>query len=157
MRKVGVVLLMGILFSCGTTKNQAEEVIIEQITEVTAPPVNDQETIKIDSEIGSFEESDPLNIDTAYVVGNKMFIHVLYGGGCKDHTFKLIGSPMIMKSFPPKRSIYLYHKNNDDMCKALIPKILEVDLTNLAYQQQPGSEIIFILKNYKNELKYTYQ
>lgn len=157
MRKVGILILSITLFSCGTAKNQVDEIIEEEVVAEAPPPVSEEITVPVESEIGSFEESDPIDIDSAYIIGNKMFIHVKYGGGCKDHIFKMIGSPMVMKSLPPKRSIQLYHKNNDDMCKAIVMKVLEIDLKNLAYQQQTDSEIVFILKNYKNELKYTYQ
>lgn len=158
MKKIWFVLVTLTLISCGTTKNQPNELMNSESTEteVEEPSVT-EETIKVNSEIGSFEESDPLDIDSAYVIGNKLFLHIRYGGGCKDHSFKLIGSPMVMKSMPPKRSIQLYHNSNQDLCKAIVPKILEVDLKNIAYQQVPGSEIIFILKGYKNEIKYTYQ
>jgi hypothetical protein len=103
--------------------------------------------------LGEFPEySDPINIEKVVIKGNKILIDVSYSGGCKDHEFQLIGSEMVAKSMPPQRAIILVHKANEDMCRAMIMKTLEFDISNLAYKQVKKDEIIL---NFNNE-KYKY-
>lgn len=157
MRILGIFIVSAALFSCGTAKNQADNIIEEEVVEISENnQILPDDVIKITAEIGAFKESDPFDIDTAYVIDNSLFIHIKYGGGCKDHGFELIGSPVIMKSLPPKRSIQLNHVNPNDMCKAIVSKIIEVDIRNLATEQKSGSQIFFYLKGWKEQLLYTY-
>ena len=86
-----------------------------------------------------------------------MYIDLTYGGGCKDHEFQLIGSLAIAKSYPPIRGIQLVHKANEDNCRALVRKRLEVNIEEIAYQQEEGSEIYLSLEGWKERIKYTYQ
>lgn len=101
--------------------------------------------------------SDPLSISDIRIQGNKMFIDVSYSGGCKDHSFQLIGSSMIAKSLPPIRHIQLVHESNDDACRMMVLKTIEVDIKALAYQQEAGSEIFLTIDGWKDRIEYTYE
>lgn len=98
------------------------------------------------------ENSDPITIEKVSIKGNEMTIDVSYSGGCKDHTFELIGSQMVAKSMPPIRAIKLVHTGNEDNCRALIMRTLVFDISALAYQQVEGNEIFLTL----NDERYKY-
>lgn len=144
------------LLACGTGKDVVEET---NPTEQPADPQDGkpQKNAMVESSIGEFEESDPLEIDSLYVEGNKLFMFVHYGGGCREHQFKMIGSPVVMKTLPPKRVVQLVHDNEDDACKSIVNRVLEVDLKNLALDQTPGSTIVLLLKGWKEEITFTYE
>lgn len=127
--------------------------------------VNDGEgqklkTTKIEDvgKLGEFpQESTPITIEKAEIVGNELLLEVSYGGGCQEHEFKLIGSEMISKSLPPIRTIKLIHNGNNDLCKALIMQTLKYDISAFAYKQEKGSEIILRLDGVKEPLRYIFQ
>jgi hypothetical protein len=116
-----------------------------------------QRNAQVESSLGAFEESDALDIDSLHVEGNKLLIFVHYGGGCREHQFKMIGSPVVMKTLPAKRVIQLVHDNEDDPCKSIVQRVLEVDLKNLAVDQTPGSTVVLLLKGWDDEISYTYE
>lgn len=101
------------------------------------------------------EKSDHVSIDTAYIDGNVLTLEVNYGGGCKDHTFQLIGSETIGKSLPPVRGVKLVHQANEDHCRAIVEKTLHFDVSALAYNQDAGAEIYLAIDGYKEKIKYT--
>ena len=114
-----------------------------------------QPTLK--GEIGSSEtEGDPFTFLSVVCKGNVLSIVVQYSGGCEKHAFRCIGSPMISKSLPPRRSIHLIHINNKDQCKKLVRDTLHIDITAFAYTNEIGSEIILDLTGWKNSINYSY-
>lgn len=143
-----------LLLACGTSKDVTETEV--EVSEETAP-TKPQRNAQVASSLGEFEETDPLNIDSLYVQGNKLFIYVNYSGGCREHQFKVIGSPVVMKSLPPKRSIQLVHDNEDDACESIVNRVLEVDLKNLAFDPQPGSTIVLMLQGWEEGISYTFE
>lgn len=98
------------------------------------------------------EKSDAISIEKVTIKGNEMILDVSYSGGCKDHTFDLIGSQMIAKSLPPIRAVKLVHHANEDNCRAMIMKTLVFDISALAYQQKDGDEIFLTI----NDERYKY-
>ena len=119
---------------------------------------NSEQTIKLTAEIGDTEvKSASTDITNVRLVGNTLFLDVAYSGGCKDHDFKLVGSPMIAKSLPPIRTIKLVHNNNDDNCRAYLMKTLEFDIRQLAYVQEKGSVIHLTLDGWKERITYTFE
>lgn len=144
-----------LLLACGTSKDITDTPVV--VSEEDTPPPKPQRNALVESSIGSFEETDPLDIDSLYVQGNKLFIYVHYSGGCREHQFKVIGSPVIMKSLPPKRSIQLVHDNEDDQCESIVNRVLEVDLKNLAFDPQPGSTIVLQLQGWEEGISYTFE
>ncbi len=145
-----------ILFTtaCSTTEEVSKE---EQNVAMEEPTQKPQRNAQVESFIGAFEESDPLDIDSMHVEGNKLFMYVSYSGGCREHQFKLVGSPLVMKTLPPKRPVQLVHDNEDDLCESIVSRVLEIDLKNLAYEPTPGSTIVLQLKGWKEDITYTYE
>ena len=74
-----------LLFACGTSKDLAETPV--KMPEEVPPPSKPQRNAIVASSLGSFEETDPLDIDSLQVAGNKLFIYVHYSGGCREHQF----------------------------------------------------------------------
>lgn len=160
MRLFSLLMVSILVFACTTTEEVVSPSTDKPMDANENPPADNskpQRNALVKSTLGSFEESDPLNIDSLRVSGNTLFMYVNYGGGCKEHQFKVIGSTVVMKSLPPKRMIQLVHDNEDDPCKSIVSRVLEVDLRNLAYDATPGSEIILLLKGSENEIHYIYE
>lgn len=139
-----------LILSCGVKKNV-----------VNTEKNKDTQTtnaIKIDAVIGEFaKQSDPITtIDTVFIEGNIMYIDLTYGGGCKEHQFEVIGSFAIAKSYPPIRSLQIVHNANNDMCRALVSVRLAVNIENVAYKQEAGSEIYYTLEGWNERIYHKY-
>ncbi len=148
MKSFVILLTVGLFFSCGTKKIAGDG---PGQTLNTKP-------MTASSTLGVFpEKNDPTNIQSAKIEGNNLILEVSYGGGCEEHDFSLVGSQMISKSLPPIRAIKLIHDAHEDKCKALIMKTLTFDISNLAYKQEKGSEIMLKIEGLKENLKYTFE
>ena len=143
------------------TLNQEEpmdsEAVVDEIETSDADTIAPYAGYHTEARIGEFMESDHVVIDTAIVFGNSLFLNIKHSGGCKDHDYEFIGSPAIMKSNPPKRSVMLVHHNRGDECEMWISKTIEVDLTELSITETKGSEITLLLQNYDYPITYIYQ
>jgi hypothetical protein len=115
-------------------------------------PINVQK-----AQIGDLmQESAPITVNAVTLEGNILSLDVEYSGGCKDHTYELIGSKAIMKSLPAKRAIKLVHKANDDTCRELISETIKFDIRALSMTETTGSEIVLLLDGYKQSISYVY-
>jgi len=151
MKFIAIVAISALVLSCGTKKNTETD---------ETKSLEAKSSEKIIAEIGKIDESatnDAFTIHSMNVVGNTLFMEVSYSGGCKEHSFQVIGSPMIAKSMPPIRAVEIRHNANDDNCRSIVTKILEVDITKLAYQQNAGSEIYLTFSGWKERVKYTFE
>ena len=101
--------------------------------------------------------SDPVTIKSVRMEGNKLFLAIEYSGGCENHSFQCIGSPVIAKSLPPIRAIQLVHTANGDACKKLIEQTLEIDISALAYKQEAESKIFLNLEGWAERIVYTFE
>jgi hypothetical protein len=87
---------------------------------------------------------DPYTITAAAVSGDELRITLTYGGGCREHRFRLVASDAFMESYPVQVAAVLTHDANGDQCRALRHDTLRFDLTPLkeayrrAYQAQSG-------------------
>ena len=124
---------------------------------------NTKEVLDIDpidvkkAQIGNLDQkSAPITVSAATLDGNILSLEVEYSGGCKDHTYELLGSAAVMKSLPAKRTIKLIHNSNDDSCRELISEVIKFDIRALAMKQTTGSEIILLLDGYKQSISYVY-
>lgn len=153
MKIITILTASLLLMSCASKKNADSKSKKSDIE------MSGFDIIQVKATVGQFAKaSDPINeIDTVFIEGNTMYIDVVFGGGCKDHEFQLIGSLAIAKSYPPIRGIQLVHKANEDNCRALVRKRLEVNIEEIAYQQEEGSEIYLSLEGWKDRIKYTYK
>lgn len=144
------VLFIGVVFfslftACGTQRESQKKYMEEEENTI-------QKAI-----IGEVTEESPnTTIKSASIDGNTMKLEVTYSGGCVDQHFDLVGQPVVMKSFPPKRNVELVRSGGDN-CRELVSKTLFFDLKELAQNKSDGAEIILLLNGYKNELKYVYK
>lgn len=100
--------------------------------------------------------SDPFQLIDVHVDDdNKLHLTVEYGGGCKDHDFKILGSNAILKSMPAQRPVMIVHNANNDECRAIIREDILIDISDLAYIKEEGSQIILLLDGQR--LNYIYQ
>ena len=156
----GLIIFIGIcvLFACKTKQNSEttvsqnnSNVIDSGITERDHPSLN------IEAEIGDMtQESKNVQILKSKIDGNNLILKIGYSGGCTTHEFQFIGSAMISKSLPPIRTVRLVH-HTDDTCREYIEQELIVNLKNLAYQKESGSQIKLNIGANEGQLLYTYQ
>jgi hypothetical protein len=71
--------------------------------------------------------SDIFDIDTAWVSNSCLHIAVSYGGGCGTVDFQLVYSNRIMKSYPPKTSLFLAF-TDEDPCRAIVRDTMHFDI-----------------------------
>lgn len=148
---IQLIVFAGVLLACGSTKNKNEELVESTTVEHDAKP---QRPYQTKARIGKFPEGDPVKILAASVTGNTLSLEVSYSGGCGMHDFEFIGSEFILKSMPPKRQVQLIHYNRGDQCESIVNQKVEVDIRDLSYNEM---DIILLLKDWKEELKYHYQ
>ena len=101
--------------------------------------------------------TDPLTIIGVAVTGNNLSLVVQYSGGCATHSFQLVGSEYLSKSLPPIRQVALIHQANGDMCKMLKTDTLCFDIRDLAYKQEPSSEVFLNLQGWNESVNYVFQ
>jgi len=90
-------------------------------------------------------ESDFFTVNSLSLKNKILQIEVQYAhGGQDNHTFDLYTNQMMMKSMPPKMSLFLQHKANGDMGKALKTQTLHFDLSPIA---APPGRLILMLNN----------
>lgn len=152
MKTILIVCLTMLAFGCKSTKNVAS------VGNPSKDTVQKNENVVIAATIGRIDQaSDPISISDVRIEGNKMLIDVSYGGGCEEHQFQVIGSPIISKSLPPIRSIQLVHSANGDKCKMNIIKTLEINISEFAYKKENGSKIYLTLSGWSQQIEYTYE
>ena len=179
MKRLALILLLPLAFACKTQKDTAEAAIKDTTSKEQPSENNGSISISSNTEeaqenteesntkpekpfrtkatLGdNRKESDYLKIIDAEIEGVLLFLTVEYSGGCARHNFELIGSKAISKSFPPQRAVKLIHDNGDDICEAVVTRKIEVDISELAYQQTKGSEIILNLDGYDKRLKFIF-
>jgi hypothetical protein len=74
---------------------------------------------------------DPLTIHAAAIKGDSLELTVSFGGGCRDHSFALLGNSAWMESYPVQTGVRLAHAADGDACKALLSRVLRFDLSPL--------------------------
>lgn len=92
-----------------------------------------------------------IQILNANIEKDNLILDVRYGGGCKDHEFNLIFNEVWMKSMPPKISLYLEHKNQNDSCQAIMNKTLKFNIKKL---KENSNEMFINMVGYSKQIKY---
>lgn len=69
-------------------------------------------------------------VNSAAVVGKSVVVDVTYGGGCREHKFKLKLNPVCLESFPSQCSANLIETvvNGPDFCEAIINKKIRFNI-----------------------------
>ncbi len=111
--------------------------------------------ININSEYQWPRETDAFNILETSIKGDILEVTVEYGGGCREHVFKMNSTGAWMKSMPPKMNLWLEHENNDDNCRALIREKLQFNLKPLRYQS--SKQVVLIINGEEEKtVNYNY-
>jgi hypothetical protein len=155
----GLIIFIGIcvLFACKTKQNSEAESSVNT-TPVSESEITNREypSLNIVAVIGDLSvESKNVQILKSKIEGNNLILKIGYSGGCSTHEFEFIGSAMISKSLPPIRSVKLIHRT-DDTCREYIERQLVVDLKELAYKKEAGSQIKLNIGANEGQLVYTY-
>ena len=156
----GLIIFIGIcvLFACKTKQNSEAESSVNT-TPVSESEITNREypSLNIVAVIGDLSvESKNVQILKSKIEGNNLILKIGYSGGCSTHEFEFIGSAMISKSLPPIRSVKLIHRR-DDTCREYIERQLVVDLKELAYKKEAGSQMKLNIGANEGQLLYTYQ
>ena len=157
MRYSVLFFLLTIIFSCKTQKNNKHCFFKKKKTEQTE---NTLIAIIIDSTLDTTKKesnSDAFKILDAKIIGNYLHLNISYSGGCEKHSFKINGDLQLSKSLPPIRSVKLIHYGNNDACKKLIIENLEIDISDLAYKKEDGSEIYLSINGWTEKIHYVFK
>ena len=157
MRYSVLFFLLTIIFSCKTQKNNKHCFLKKKKTEQTE---NTLIAIIIDSTLDTTKKesnSDAFKILDAKIIGNYLHLNISYSGGCEKHSFKINGDLQLSKSLPPIRSVKLIHYGNNDVCKKLIIDNLVIDISDLAYKKEDGSEIYLSINGWTEKIHYVFK
>jgi hypothetical protein len=158
--KIYLVIAIGsLLTSCATVKEPVRPThkAIETTAQTLEKEFEPVQNIKIKAQIGELKNGDPIQIEGVRCEGNTLFLSVSYGGGCGEHSFQFNASTMVLKSWPPKRTVKLIHTNHEDYCKAILIKTIEVNLVELANIKKKGSTTILLLNGWDKPIEYTFE
>jgi len=83
--------------------------------------------------LGNYQSSGKLGylVTSVKIIEDQLSINIIYNGGCKPHSFRLIGDSTILQSNPVQTNLYLVHENNGDNCSNEIKKELIFDISRL--------------------------
>ena len=157
MKSLIIFIGICVLFACKTKQNSEAESSVNT-TPVSESEITNREypSLNIVAVIGDLSvESKNVQILKSKIEGNNLILKIGYSGGCSTHEFEFIGSAMISKSLPPIRSVKLIHRT-DDTCREYIERQLVVDLKELAYKKEAGSQIKLNIGANEGQLVYTY-
>jgi hypothetical protein len=92
--------------------------------------------------------TDNASIKSVSLAADLLTIVAQYGGGCREHEFRLFGSTRFLESNPPQADIVLSHNAHGDACKALITDSLRFSLATLRefYRASYGSRGTLLLR-----------
>jgi len=140
IKTIAIATIMIITISCKNSK-QNKQKAMKQILPVTL--TNDFTTYS--------RNNAGTQIINATIIDSTLTLKVSYNGGCEVHSFEMIGSKMIQKSFPPIRGIKLIHNANNDQCRELIEQDLRFNISDFGYK---GGSIMLNLEGWKQKLKF---
>lgn len=110
------VLILG-FYACNQKTSPAKHTIEKQKVEIMA-------YYKSSGKLGYLVESVKL-------VEDQLIFNIVYNGGCKPHTFKLIADSSVSSTTPIQTNLFLVHENNGDNCVDEIKKELVFDIKRL--------------------------
>ena len=156
MKFIALFFFASVIFSCKTQKVNKQCFLKKKKKEQTETTLK---AIIIDSSSDSTKKennSDAIKILDAKINKNQLLLNISYSGGCEKHSFKIIGDLLLSKSLPPIRSVKLIHYGNNDACKKLIIENLVIDISDLAYKKEDGSEIYLSLDGWGERINYVF-
>ena len=96
----------------------------------------------------------PFSIAEAAVDGDSLRVTVQYGGGFRDHTFRLVADGAATKSLPRQQRLRIEHEGQGDPGRALITRDEAFDLT--PHRDPTHSRIVLLLGGWDAPLEYVY-
>ena len=153
MKAIAFLFIGLLVFSCGTKNNEVKSTDTTETMDQTKPEAN----IKIKAHMGMFDPSSAFEIKSIKVKENTMFVDITYVGGCGVHEFDMVGNLAIMKSMPPQRMVKIIHTAKSELCKSIVSKTLEIDITDMANDKTPGSVIYLILEGWEERIEFTFE
>jgi len=96
----------------------------------------------------------PFSVQTALVDGDSLRVTVQYGGGFRDHAFRLVSGGAATKSLPRQQPITLEHQGNGDPGRALITQDKAFDLR--PFRDPSQGRIVLLLGGWNAPLEYVY-
>jgi hypothetical protein len=118
-----------------------------------------QTMTNIDVDLGSWP-ADPLTFMAVRVEGDLLIAQVQHAGGCTEHGFALVFSPVFMESYPVQAMGILSHDARGDNCRALIGRTLSFDLSPLKQTYRDAyrvdSDTIILRGNWPGTVRYAF-
>jgi hypothetical protein len=89
-------------------------------------------------------DSDPIDVQSAFIIGDTITLEVGHSGGCAEHTYALCYGPEFLESYPVQVGLTVVHDGHGDACEAYLQTTLSFDLSplgaayNAAYNSAGG-------------------
>ena len=96
----------------------------------------------------------PFSIANAVVDGDSLRVTVQYGGGFRDHTFRLVADGAATKSLPRHQRLRIEHEGQGDPGRALITLDEAFDL--IPHRDPARGRIVLLLGGWDTQLEYVY-
>lgn len=96
----------------------------------------------------------PFSVENAAVDGDSLRVMVQYGGGFREHDFRLVSAGTATKSLPRQQPLKLEHEGHGDPGRALFSEEQSFDLTPFRDPSQP--RIVLLLAGWDGRLEYVY-
>ena len=141
MKKI-VYIGICVISACGLKKNLPKPIIPELIIQDNYLPAKD---------------NAPFTILSTKIKKDRLTLIVQYGGGCKEHSFKLFTNGLFQKKSPPRLKLFLEHNFNDDFCKKMVRDTLIFNVENGKYPGKESSfKVEFEFDQFKDIIQYRY-
>jgi len=147
------VILSSVLFTqCKRTKD-ASAAASAEVPQKESAVKSECQPVKVEKTYEWTGTTDPFTIEGIRISADTLLVDVRYGGGCEEHEFKMTTTGAYMKSLPVQMNLYLEHKSNNDMCRAMMFKTLKFNVSGIRYT---GGEEMKLIINDDREKMVTY-
>lgn len=91
------------------------------------------------------------------ISGDTLLVGVQYGGGCREHDWRMFFNGAFLKSLPPQAILQLQHlvKDGPDPCRSVVRQSLRFDLTSIRAQTS-GKLVVKWSGNAERSATYEY-
>ena len=102
----------------------------------------------------SLSWDSPFSVENAAVDGDSLRVTVQYGGGFREHDFRMVSGGTATKSLPRQQPVTLEHEGHGDPGRALITEERSFDLT--PFRDPSQGRIVLLLAGWDARLEYVY-
>ena len=96
----------------------------------------------------------PFSVQAASVDGDSLRVTVQYGGGFRNHEFRLVSGGAATKSLPRQQPLTVEHEGHGDLGRALIVQDKAFDLQ--PFRDPSQGRIVLLLDGWDAPLEYVY-